>query len=93
MSGLDEYLTRYIAERALLLEKYVLNAFDNEEKQFLCPDSLNESASDQDIKNCEFLKDAEIFSEETTFVCNGDNRCRVFRLTKKGQDFAEKLRQ
>jgi hypothetical protein len=93
MSELDEYLTKYITKRALVLEKIVLTAFDSQEKTFLCQNALETPLSREiEIKNCEFLKDVEIFSENT-HQSNGTVQFRVFQLTQKGQGFAEKLKQ
>ncbi len=47
--------------------------------------------STQNLKDCEFLKDAEIFSEDVELHRNGHNRYRVFRLTQKGLQFAKEL--
>jgi hypothetical protein len=94
MSQLDEYLTKYITQRSLVLEKYVLEAFDNENKRLLCMESFQGTIlPNEDLKNCEFLRDAEIFSEEIKIHRNGHNCYRVFRLTQKGLKFAEDLKQ
>jgi hypothetical protein len=94
MSQLDEYLTKYIAQRSIVLEKYVIEAFDSEDKRLLCMESFQGTILlTDDIKNCEFLKDAEIFTEEIKIHRNGHNRYRVFRLTQKGLKFAEDLKQ
>ncbi len=86
MSELDEYLTKYITERAVSLEKYVLEAFDSEEKRYLC------SETNQDLKNLKFLQDAEIF-QETTLISKDSGNYRVFCLTEKGQHFATQLKK
>lgn len=94
MSQLDEYLTKYITQRSIVLEKYVLEAFDNEDKRVLCMESFQGTIlPSDDLKNCEFLRDAEIFSEEIKIHRNGHNCYRVFRLTQKGLRFAEDLKQ
>jgi hypothetical protein len=94
MSQLDEYLEKYIVERSVILEKYVLAAFDNENKRLLCMDSFQGTAlSSQDLKNCEFLKDADIFTEEEKHFRNGHNGYRVFILTPKGRQIAQALKQ
>ncbi len=46
MSGLDEYLTTYITEKAVTLEKYVIDAFNNEDKQLIA-----DQPSNQELKN------------------------------------------
>jgi hypothetical protein len=94
MSLLDQYLSRYIAEKSLILEKYVLEAFNNKDKHILCLESFQGTIMySQDLRNCEFLRDADIFSEEVTMLRNGHNRYRVFRLTPKGRELAEDLTQ
>jgi hypothetical protein len=94
MSQLDEYLEKYIVERSVMLEKYVLAAFNNENKRLLCMDSFQGTAlSTQDLKNCEFLKDADIFAEEEKHFRNGHNGYRVFSLTPKGRQIAQALKR
>jgi hypothetical protein len=93
MSQLDEYLTQYIFERATTLEKYVLKAFDAEDKRVLCIDAVQEAAPpNQDLKSCRFLTDVEIFTEDATKRHDGHNY-RVFHLTQKGSRFAQVLKQ
>jgi hypothetical protein len=94
MSQLDEYLTQYIFERATTLEKYVLKAFDAEDKQLLCIDSLQETTpSNQDVKICEFLTDAEIFIEDAAKLRDEEHSYRVFHLPPKGSQLAQKLKR
>jgi hypothetical protein len=94
MSQLDEYLTKYITQRSIVLEKYVIEAFDSEDKRVLCMESFQGTILlNDDLKNCEFLRDAEIFSEEIKLHRNGHNCYRVFRLTQKGLRFAEDLKR
>jgi hypothetical protein len=89
MTQLEECLTKYVNQRVAALEKYVLDALKNQNKFVLSVDPLQLSL---DLKNCEFLKDAAIFSEENPLL-NLNGCFRVFRLTTKGREFAEKLEQ
>lgn len=89
MTQLEKCLTKYVNQQAATLEKYVLHALKNQNKIYMRVDPLQ---SNPDLKNCEFLKDAAIFSEETPLL-NLNGCFRVFRLTQKGREFAEKLKQ
>ncbi len=95
MPQLDQYLSKYIAEKAVTLEKYVLEASNSKDEHFLCMESFQGTLlATQDLRNCEFLRDADIFTEEVTMLRNGGhNSYRVFRLTPKGRELAEDLKQ
>jgi hypothetical protein len=92
MSQLDEYLTQYIFERATTLEKYVLKAFDAEDKRLLCIDIQETAPPNRDVKSCEFLTDAEIFIEDAKLL-DETHSYRVFHLTSKGSQLAQKLKK
>ncbi len=94
MQHLEQYLSMYIAKKAVTLEKYVLEAFNNKDQQVLCMESFQGTIiSSQDLRNCEFLRDANIFTEEVMLRNRGHNSYRVFRLTPKGRELAEDLQQ
>jgi hypothetical protein len=94
MSQLDEYLTEYITKRASTLEKYVLEAYDSKDNRILCIEPYQGTfLLTPDLKDFEFLKDAEILTLDITRVRKGHNRYRVYRLTHKGRKLAEELKQ
>ena len=45
-----------------------------------------------DLKNCELLRDAGLFTEDIKFSRNGRNSYRFFYLTDVGKRFAEALK-
>ncbi|MGD6810086.1 MAG: hypothetical protein ACQCN3_10355 [Candidatus Bathyarchaeia archaeon] len=95
MLQLEQYLSKYITKKAVTLEKYVLEAFNNKDQQVLCMESFQGTLlATQGLRDCEFLRDANIFTEEVTMLRNkGHNSYRVFRLTPKGRELAENLQQ
>jgi hypothetical protein len=94
MQQLEQYLSSYISKKAATLEKYVLEAFNNKNQQVLCMESFQGTIiASQDLRNCEFLRDANIFTEEVMLRNRGHNSYRVFRLTPKGREIAENLQQ
>ena len=45
------------------------------------------------LKNCELLRDAQIFREDTRISRNGRNIYKVFSLTDFGRQIAEELKK
>jgi hypothetical protein len=92
---LGVYLTGYIQGRVGEFKTYLLSALDNRD-QCLCYLESNEGmiAPISDMKNCELLRDAQIFTEDTKVSNeNGRTYFRFFHLTELGRKFAMELKQ
>jgi len=89
---LAEYLTNYIRERIGVYKKYIIAAFNSPGH---CIWYLESSAGmpvpSSDLKNCELLRDAKIFTEDTRISRNGRNIYKVFCLTDFGKQLAKAM--
>jgi hypothetical protein len=89
---LAEYLSNYIQERVGVFKKYMLAALNNRDH---CLWYLESSAGmllpSSDLKNCELLRDAKIFTEDVRVSRNGRNTYKVFCLTEFGKQLAEEM--
>lgn len=89
---LAEYLTNYIQERIGVYKKYIIAAFNSPGH---CIWYLESSAGmpvpSSDLKNCELLRDAKIFTEDTRISRNGRNIYKVFCLTDFGNQLAHAM--
>lgn len=89
---LAEYLTNYIRERIGVYKKYIIAAFNSKDH---CIWYLESSAGmpvpSSDLKNCELLRDAKIFTEDTRISRNGRNIYKVFCLTDFGKQLAKAM--
>ncbi|MEM2081692.1 MAG: hypothetical protein QXP44_01485 [Candidatus Bathyarchaeia archaeon] len=89
---LAEYLTNYIQERIGVYKKYIIAAFNSKDH---CIWYLESSAGmpvpSSDLKNCELLRDAKIFTEDTRISRNGRSIYKVFCLTDFGKQLAKEI--
>ena len=46
-----------------------------------------------DLKNCELLRDAQLFNEDTRISRNGRNTYKIFCLTELGKEIADQLKK
>jgi hypothetical protein len=95
MSGkLSDYLSKYIELRVGVFKKYLLAALDNKDQ---CIWYLESSEGmiipSSDLKNCELLRDAQIFKEDTRISRNGRNSYKIFCLTELGKQLAADLKK
>jgi hypothetical protein len=90
----ESYLCDYIKSLIGVYEKYMLAALNSEDGciQFLdCSEGVFVRSSE--IKNCELLRDAGLFTEEIKLSRHGRSSYRLFHLTDVGKQFAEALKQ
>ena len=91
---LENYLSDYVKNNEPTFEKYILAAFENEEHRlFYLASFQGKRVPSVDLRNCEFLKDAELFASDTKVSNNDHNTYKIFCLTEKGQRFAQRLRK
>ena len=90
----EEYLCKYIDSRAGVFKKYILAAINNKDGCiWYLESSEGMIVPSSDLKNCEILRDALIFSEDTKISRTGRNTYKVFCLTELGKRFAEEVKQ
>ncbi len=92
--NLESYLSNYIKTRVGVFKKYLLAALTSKDQ---CVWYLEASEGmivpSSDLKNCELLRDAQIFNEDTRISRNGRNTYKIFCLTDLGRKIAEQLRK
>jgi hypothetical protein len=90
---LSTFLREYIQGRVGVFKKYILAAFDNKEHCiFYLESSEGMVFPSSDLKNCELLRDAGIFNEDTRVTRNGRNTYKFYCLTDLGQKMAEAIK-
>lgn len=94
MSGkLSSYLCDYIQSRVGVFKKYIIAAFTNKDNCiFYLESSEGMVIPSSDRKNCELLRDARIFLEDTRISRNGRNIYKFYCLTETGKKMAEALK-
>jgi hypothetical protein len=89
---LGEYLSSYIQNREGVFKKYLLAALNNKDQ---CIWYLEASEGmllpSSDLKNCELLRDAQIFHEDIRISRNGRNTYKIFCLTELGKQLADQI--
>jgi hypothetical protein len=91
---LKEYLSNYIQTRVGIFKKYLLAAFDNKDKCIWYLESSEGMLSpSSDLKNCQLLRDAQLFNEDVRISRNGRNTYKVYCLTDLGKKFVEALKK
>ena len=89
-----EYLSNYIQTRAGLLKRYLLAALDNRDHCiWYLESSEGMLAPSSDLKNCQLLRDAQLFNEDTRISRNGRNTYKIYCLTELGTRFAESMKE
>jgi len=91
---LGNYLSEYIQSRVGVFKKYLIAALNNKEQNIWYLESTEGSiVPSSDLKNCELLRDAQIFREDTRISRSGRNIYKVFSLTDFGRQIAEELKK
>ncbi len=90
---LGEYLSDYIKGRIGVFKKYLLASLTNKDQ---CIWYLEASEGmlipSSDLKNCELLRDAQLFKEDTRVSRNGRNTYKIYCLTDLGRKIAEQIK-
>jgi hypothetical protein len=91
---LSEYLSNYIESRVGVFKKYLLAALDNKDQ---CLWYLESTAGmvipSSDLKNCELLRDAQLFHEDIRISRNGRNTYKIYCLTELGRKLAMEIKK
>jgi hypothetical protein len=95
LAEFETYLCDYIKSRIGVYEKCMLAALDNKDDgciQYLeCSEGV--FIHNSELKNCELLRDAGLFTEDIKLSHHGRSYYRCFHLTDVGKRFAEALKQ
>ncbi len=90
---LANYLSDYIKSRVGVFKKYLLAALDNKDQNlWYLEASEGMIIPSADLKNCELLRDAQLFHEDIKVSRNGRNTYKIFCLTDLGKKLAEELK-
>jgi hypothetical protein len=90
---LSSYLCDYIHSRVGVFKKYIVAALENKDNCIFYLESTEGMViPSSDQKNCELLRDAQIFTEDTKVSRNGHNIYRFFCLTETGKKMAEAIK-
>ena len=91
---LETFLTEYIKGRVGIFKKYLLAALLNKECCLwyieCCEGTALPSA---DLKNCQLLRDAKLFFEDTKLSRNGRTAYKIYCLTDEGKRIAQELKE
>ncbi len=91
---LGSYLSEYIANRVGVFKKYLLAALDNKDHCIMYLESSEGMLMpSSDLKNCELLRDAQLFTEDTRVTRSGRNTYKIFCLTQSGIELADKIKE
>ena len=91
---LGEYLANYIQTRTGLLKKYLLAALDNKDSCIWYLESTAGMLSpSSDLKNCQLLRDAQLFNEDVRMSRNGRNTYKIYCLTELGKKYAKAIKE
>jgi len=90
---LGDYLSEYIRGRVGVFKKYLIAALTNKDETILYLEaSEGMLIPSSDLKNCELLRDALLFREDTRVSRNGRNTYKIYALTDLGKKFAEEIK-
>ena len=90
---LEDYLSEYIKGRVGIFKKYLLAALDSKDKSiWYLEASEGLIIPSADLKNCELLRDAQLFREDLKVSRNGRNTYKLYFLTELGKKIAEELK-
>jgi hypothetical protein len=90
----QEYLANYIQSRVGVFKRYLLAALDNKDHCiWYLESSEGMLAPSSDLKNCQLLRDAQIFNEDVRISRNGRNTYKIYCLTELGKKFADGIKQ
>ena len=86
------YLRDYISSRTGVYKKYLIAAAQKEDQCiFYLESSGGMMIPSADRKNCELLRDAQLFKEDVRISRNGRNTYIFFCLTEIGKEMAKAL--
>ena len=89
-----DYLAEYIRNRVGVFKKYLLATLESKDQSiWYLESSEGRVVPSTDLKNCELLRDAQIFNEDIRISRNGRNIYKVFRLTDFGRPFAAAIKE
>jgi hypothetical protein len=90
---LGDYLTNYIQGRVGVFKKYIIAALENKDHCIWYLESSEGMVMpSSDLKNCELLRDAALFREDTRLSRNGRNTYKIYCLTELGKKVAEEIK-
>jgi hypothetical protein len=91
----ENFLSDYMRSRVGVFKKYLLAALDSKDGCLWYLESREGTVvPSADLKNCELLRDAELFTEDTKIDSrHGRNSYKFFCLTELGKQYAEELKQ
>ncbi len=91
---LKEYLSNYIKSRVGIFKKYLLAAFDSKDQCiWYLESSEGMLVPSSDLKNCQLLRDAQLFTEDVRISRNGRNTYKIYCLTELGKKYAENIKK
>ncbi len=91
---LKEYLSNYIQTRVGIFKKYLLAALDNKDQCiWYLESSEGMLVPSSDLKNCQLLRDAQLFNEDVRMSRNGRNVYKIYCLTEFGRNLAERIKK
>jgi hypothetical protein len=89
---LGEFLSEYIRGRVGVFKKYLIASLTNKDQSiWYLEASEGMLIPSSDLKNCELLRDAGLFKEDTRVSRNGRNTYKIYSLTDLGKKFAEEI--
>ena len=90
----ETLLTDYIKSRVGVFKKYLLAALNRKDCCLwyveYCEGTTMPGA---DLKNCQLLRDAKLFLEDTKLSRNGHITYKIYCLTDEGKRIAQELRE
>jgi hypothetical protein len=91
---LKEYLSNYIQTRVGIFKKYLLAANDSKDQCiWYLESSEGMLVPSSDLKNCQLLRDAQLFNEDVRMSRNGRNVYKIYCLTELGKKFADSIKK
>jgi hypothetical protein len=91
---LKDHLAKYIQTRVGVLKKYLIAALNSEDNSIWYLEySAGMAIPSSDLKNCQLLRDAQVFEEDTRITRNGRNTYKIYRLTEFGKKLAEEIKE
>ena len=91
---LGRYLSSYIQSRVVVFKKYLLAALDNNDQCIWYLESTEGMlVPSSDLKNCQLLRDAQLFTEDLRMSRNGRNTYKIYCLTELGMKLAREIRK
>ena len=91
---LGRYLSSYIQIRVGVFKKYLLAALDNNDQCIWYLESTEGMlVPSSDLKNCQLLRDAQLFTEDIRMSRNGRNTYKIYCLTELGMKLAQEIRK